>query len=148
MLEMLSQAFQPSDVQANQQMGINLSNAVKRDGGVVIVQNQNVEVYARIVPTMVKVLQALDDLEEPLQLPPVALQLPAPTIEEDEDPIDACCAFMFEQRIPWKPMQELMQARYLEYVTGRFKTKTEAAKMLEVGSTYLCKLTNKKEQQA
>jgi hypothetical protein len=34
-------------VHATQQMGVNMSNAVKREG-VVIIQNQNVEVYARI----------------------------------------------------------------------------------------------------
>ena len=34
-----------------------------------------------------------------------------------------------------------MKARYLEYVINRFKTKTEAAKWLGVGSTYLSKLS-------
>jgi hypothetical protein len=34
-------------VHATQQMGVNMSNAVKREG-VVIIQNQNIEVYARI----------------------------------------------------------------------------------------------------
>jgi hypothetical protein len=38
-------------------------------------------------------------------------------------------------------MQELMKARYLEYVMGQFKTKTDAAKWLGIGSTYLCKLS-------
>jgi hypothetical protein len=39
--------FQNGDVHATQQMGVNMSNAVKREGGVII-QNQNIEVYARI----------------------------------------------------------------------------------------------------
>jgi hypothetical protein len=34
-----------------------------------------------------------------------------------------------------------MKARYLEYVVDRSKTKTEAARWLGVGSTYLCRLS-------
>ena len=44
LLEMLESAFQNGEVHATQQMGVNMSNAVKREG-VVIIQNQNVEVY-------------------------------------------------------------------------------------------------------
>ena len=47
LLEILESAFQNGDVHATQQMGVNMSNAVKREGGVII-QNQNIEVYARI----------------------------------------------------------------------------------------------------
>jgi hypothetical protein len=50
---MLESAFQNGDVHATQQMGVNMSNAVKREG-VVIIQNQNVEVLARIIPSMVR----------------------------------------------------------------------------------------------
>jgi hypothetical protein len=38
-------------------------------------------------------------------------------------------------------MQNLMKPRYLEHVIGCFRTKTEAAKWLGVGSTYLSKLS-------
>jgi hypothetical protein len=72
---------------------------------------------------------------------PQQAQLPPPKDEDDTDPIDACCAWLYENRITWQDMQDLMKARYLEYVIGHFKTKTEAAKWLGVGSTYLCKLS-------
>ncbi len=49
LMDVLESAFQTGDVHATQQLGVNMTQAVKRDG-VVIIQNQNVEVYARIMP--------------------------------------------------------------------------------------------------
>ena len=146
LLEILESAFQNGDVHATQQMGVNMSNAVKREG-VVIIQNQNVEVLARIMPSMVKTLKLCDAMESSwrsqgaITIEPQQPQLPPPGDEDDTDPIEACCAWMFENRTQWQDMQDLMKARYLEYVINRFNTKTEAAKWLGVGSTYLCKLS-------
>ena len=146
LLEILESAFQNGDVHATQQMGVNMSNAVKREG-VVIIQNQNVEVLARIMPSMVKTLKLCDALEESwrsqveIAMAPRHPLLPPPEDDSDSDPVDACCAWLYKNRIQWQDMQDLMKARYLDYVIGRFKTKTEAARWLGVGSTYLCKLS-------
>jgi hypothetical protein len=146
LLEILESAFQNGDVHATQQMGVNMSNAVKREG-VVIIQNQNIEVLARIMPSMVKTLKLCDAMESSwhrqaaIELEPQQKQLPPPVDDDDTDPIDACCSWLYENHMSWQDMQDLMKARYLEYVIGRFKTKTEAAKWLGVGSTYLCKLS-------
>jgi hypothetical protein len=146
LLEILESAFQGGEVQATQQMGVSLSNAVRREG-VVIVQNQNVEVYARIMPSMVKALKLCDAMESSwrnqigIRIDPQPQPLPAPTADDDADPIEACCSWLFENEFNWQDMQELMKARYLEYVMGQFKTKTDAAKWLGIGNTYLCKLS-------
>jgi hypothetical protein len=146
LLEILESAFQGGEVQATQQMGVSLSNAVRREG-VVIVQNQNVEVYARIMPSMVKALKLCDAMESSwrnqieIRIDPQPQPLPAPAADDDEDPIEACCSWLFENEFNWQDMQELMKARYLEYVMGQFKTKTDAAKWLGIGNTYLCKLS-------
>ncbi|MFO7708482.1 MAG: hypothetical protein R6V84_09950 [Desulfobacterales bacterium] len=146
LLEILESAFQGADVHATQQMGVSMSNAVKREG-VVIIQNQNVEVYARIMPLMVKTLKLCDAVEtnrlskEAVEIEPQQKQLPPPATD-DSDPIESCCAWLYDNHITWQAMQDLMKARYLEYVIGRFKTKAEAAKWLGVGSTYLSKLTS------
>jgi hypothetical protein len=146
LLEILESAFRNGDVHATQQMGVNMSNAVKREG-VVIIQNQNVEVYSRIMPLMVKTLKLCDAAESDwrgqavIELAPQQKQLPQPAEDDDTDPIEACCSWLYENHVSWQDMQDLMKARYLEYVMGRFKTKTEAAKWLGVGSTYLCKLS-------
>jgi hypothetical protein len=106
-----------------------------------------VEVYARIMPLMVKTLRLCDAMESSwrsqaaIELEPQQKQLPPPADDDDTDPIEACCAWLYENHIQWQDMQDLMKARYLEYVIGRFKTKTEAAQWLGVGSTYLCKLS-------
>jgi hypothetical protein len=145
-LEIMESAFQGGDVHATQQMGINMSNAVKREG-VVIIQNQNVEVYARIMPSMVKMLKLCDALESSwrsqieITVDPQQRQLPPPAADDAADPVDACCSWLFENRVKWQDMQDLMKARYLEYVVDRSKTKTEAARWLGVGSTYLCRLS-------
>jgi hypothetical protein len=146
LLEVLESAFQNGDVHATQQMGVNMSNAVKREG-VVIIQNQNVEVLARIMPSMVKTLKLCDAMEsswrsqDAITIAPQQAQLPPPKDEDDTDPIDACCAWLYENRLQWQDMQDLMKTRYLEYVINRSRTKTEAAKWLGVGSTYLSKLS-------
>jgi len=146
LLEMLESAFQNADVHATQQMGVSMSNAVKREG-VVIIQNQNVEVLARIMPSMVKTLKLCDAMESSwrsqveVTVAPQHPQLPPPGDEGDTDPIEACCTWLYENHTKWQDMQDLMKARYLDYVIGRFKTKTEAARWLGVGSTYLCKLS-------
>jgi hypothetical protein len=146
LLEILEGAFQNGGVHATQQMGVNMSNAVKREG-VVIIQNQNVEVLARIMPSMVKALKLCDAMESSWRsqaapdIDPQPIQLPTPVDDADTDPVGACCSWLYENHINWQNMQDLMKARYLEYVISRFKTKTEAAKWLGVGSTYLCKLS-------
>jgi hypothetical protein len=146
LLEILVSAFQSGDVHATQQMGINMTNSVKREG-VVIIQNQNVEVYARIMPLMVKALKLCDVLESSwrdqavVELEAQQNQLPPPADDDDIDPIEVCCAWLYENHINWQDMQDLMKSRYLQYVISRSSTKTEAAKWLGVGSTYLCKLS-------
>lgn len=142
-LEMMESAFQNSDINPTQQMGVSMSNTI-REKGVVIIQNQSIEVYSRIFLKMVRVLKLCDSIETP------RLELLPPLIAEEvivsDDPIDECCKWLFENNINWDAMQDLMKARYLEYVVSQFKTKTEAAKMLDVGSTYLCKLTKPKSK--
>jgi hypothetical protein len=146
-LEMMESVFQAPDINATQQLGVQMSNAV-REKGVVIIQNQNVEVLGRLMPQMIKVLKICDSIPAiditPRALPPPPIEIDAEA-DEDEDPIDECCRWMFENNINWDAMQDLIKARYLEYVVAQFKTKTEAAKMLGVGATYLCKLTKPKE---
>jgi hypothetical protein len=146
LLEILEAAFQSGDVHATQQMGVNVSSAMKREG-MVIIQNQNVEVYARIMPSMVRALKLCDAMESsglnPIEIEasPQPRQLPTPAADDDPGPIEACCSWLFQNQFKWQDMQELMRTRYLEYVIGQFKTKTDAAKWLGIGNTYLCKLS-------
>jgi hypothetical protein len=146
LLEILESAFQGGDVHATQQMGVNVSSAMKREG-MVIIQNQNVEVYARIMPSMVKALKLCDAMESSwrnqveITVDPHPRQLSSPSENDAPDPIEACCSWLYENRFNWQDMQDLMRARYLEYVIGQFKTKSDAAKWLGVGNTYLCKLS-------
>lgn len=147
LLQIIEDSFQQEpNIQATQQMGVNISNAVKKDG-VVIIQNQNLEIYARIMPLMVKALRTCDILEaqqktiviEKKELPP-----PEPILlpeETDTDPIEDCCSWFFENNIKYTDMLDLMKKRYLDYVVGKTATKKEAAQRLDIGATYLSKLT-------
>jgi hypothetical protein len=138
LFSIMEDAFLPSDINATQQMGIQLSNAVKREG-VLIIQNQNVEVYARIIPRVVKAIRLCDDisLANHYEKPMVEIEKKEPP----EDPVEECCSFLFDQNTKWEAMQKMMRYRYLEYVTSKFKTKIEAANMLGIGPTYLSKLS-------
>ena len=142
-MEIISTTVQePTNIQATQQMGVSLSNAVKREG-VVIIQNQNVEVISRIVPSLVNMLRMCDSLEKQLHHEPVMIQH-EPVITQHqlvEDPVNSCCEWMFENNIKFKDMQEIMKSRYLEYVISQYDTKAKAARKLGIGSTYLSKLT-------
>lgn len=142
LFNMLEAAVPNTDIQATQQMGVNLSNSVNRKEGVVIVQMQSVEVYGKIVPMMTKALRLCDVLllEQPLpvkQLLPVAVDM-----TEDNDPIEDCCAWLYENSIGWEDMQDLMKARYAEFVIDKKGTKIEAAKLLKIQPSYLSKITS------
>ncbi len=143
LFSILEGAFVTPDIQATQQLGVNLSNAVKRDNGVMIIQNQSIEVYARIVPSIVKSIKMCDSIADsfvpPMLPPPIEIK----QLESSEtDPIDECCAFLYEQNIGWEDMQSLMKARYAEFVIGKYETKLEAAKYLKIQPTYLSKITS------
>jgi len=145
MLELLEMMFQAPDVTATQQMGVQMSNAV-REKGVVIIQNQNVEVMARIGPPVLKVLRLCEELAE-RRLEPVVLELPQQQLQLSEPErltpdaaIREACAHMFELGIKWDVMQDLIKSRYAEYVIDHFGTQREAAAFLGVGATYLSKM--------
>ena len=138
LLEILEMAFQAPDINATQQLGVQLSNTIKRNG-VVIIQNQNVEVYAKIMPSMVKALRLCDSFEvinEPLKIENVK-------VEDAREPLQLICEWFFQNKYKWKDMQETINTSYLAYVVNQFHTKKEAADFLNVGSTYLSKLTPK-----
>ena len=134
LFSILESAYKESDVNITQQLGVQMSNAVKKDG-VVIIQNQNVEIYARIVPQLIKAIKMCDAVQH--EQIPDAIQI-------EQAPVNAiteCCKYFYINDTKWVAMQEIMKHQYLEYVTGRFQTKAAAAKWLGIGSTYLSKLT-------
>ena len=134
LFSILESAYQAPDITATQQMGVQMSNSVK-EKGVVIIQNQNVEVYARIVPAVVKAIKMCDAIQGQ-QIPDII------EIEHHPvDPIEACCKQLYDSETKWQDMQDIMKKRYLEYVINKFPTKAVAAKWLGVGQTYLSKLT-------
>jgi fumarylacetoacetate (FAA) hydrolase family protein len=145
LLGILEAAFSPGDVTATQQMGVQMTNSVKKDG-VVIIQNQNVEVYARIMPSMVKAIRLCDSIIEPKYTVDAIEHAPIQIEHKPVDPIEECCRHMYDEKMDWKEMQELIKVRYLEYVISQHETKTAAAKWLGVGPTYLCKMTTKKPE--
>ena len=141
LLCMLETLCQVPDISAQQNMGVSMTNAVKKDGGVVIIQNQNVEVFSRVVPSLTKAIRLCDQLVPTQRLIELSPTPTPPELELTDDPIEACCDFLYDQNTKWQQMQDTMKARYIEYIIGKFKTKTEAAKFLGVGATYLCKMT-------
>ncbi len=120
LMDVIESAFttQPAtpDVNATQQMGVNLTNAVKREG-VTIIQNQNVEVMARVIPSIIRAIKICDAVETAVRhvldapvievkaLPQPESCYPLPTSktqafvseEEDHDPIEACCDWLYER---------------------------------------------------
>lgn len=141
LFSILESAYQTPDISATQQMGVNMSNAVKKEG-VVIIQNQNVEVYARIVPAVVKAIKMCDNIPDIIQIEHTPIVPANETI--DYDPVKECCKHFYINDVKWQDMQDRMKKEYLEYVISKFPTKTAAAKWLGVGPTYLCKLTKEK----
>lgn len=138
LFDLLEGAYSTPDVQAVQQMGVQMTNAV-REKGVVIIQNQNVEVYARMIPALVKCVKLCDSMEHGRSFAPAVdcevLELPEPAVEVDA--LEAFCAWLYENRTPWKKMQKLVKAAYLSYVLKKLPVGVEAARLLGVGPSYL-----------
>jgi hypothetical protein len=145
LLEILENVFRAPDITATQQMGVQLSTAVKREG-VVIIQNQNVEVLSHIVPLITKGLRLCDPVVQIAYSPTDIIKGETegnPEILEIEslEPLTDVCKYFYQRETKWQDMQDMMRASYMKYVLSKFPTKAAAAKFLGVGPTYLCKLT-------
>ena len=139
---------QDDPVQVTQQLGVQMSKAVQKDG-VNIIQLQNVHM-SLVVPHLIEGMKLIDELafelpkefvqvkqitHAPIQIEPIDADE-----EEDDDPIDTCCKFLYDQKIQWKEMQELMKARYAEYIRGEFEHVGEGADFLGIQRTYYSKI--------
>ena len=135
LLEILENVFKSPDVKATQKMGVSLSNSLKREG-VVIIQNQNVEVLSHIVPLITKGLRLCDPVlitQEPKE---EILQ-----ITESKTPVIDYCQYLYDLNTNWEEMQTFTKDAYLSFVIEKYTTKAAAARFLGMGSTYLSKLT-------
>lgn len=150
---------QDPEITATQQLGVQLTNSVKRDG-VTIIQNQNVQVMSKIVPLMVKALKYCERIESSYgQFLQARVSADTEVIEvsqpqdklvytvqdesvEDDDPIENCCQDFFEREVQWEDFQDEMKQRYLAYVSKQFQTKKAAARWLNIGATYMSKLSS------
>ena len=150
LLEILTDAYQVPDIQATQNMGVSMTNSMKREG-VTIIQNQSVEVLARIMSPLVRAIKPCDVLslkQETVVLPslpppaPEPLQIEAPT----KEPVEAFCEWLYDRRTKWKEMQNITKEAYKAYVISRHKTKADAAKWLGIQVTYLSKISKGKEK--
>ena len=140
LLEILENVFKAPDVTATQQMGVSLSNSLKKEG-VVIIQNQNVEVLSHIVPLITKGLRLCD---EPILITQESKE-EIPQITEAKTPVIDYCRYLYELNTNWEDMQTFTKDAYLSFVIEKYTTKTAAAKFLGVGPAYLSKLTSEKE---
>jgi hypothetical protein len=148
----LEGAYVAPDVNAVQQMGVNMSNSVKREG-VVIIQNQNVEVFARLIPQLVQALRLCDTMAQAqpqhvIDIEPIErIELGHRQIEAPTDgPVEACCAWLYDNAVGWQAMQDLMKAHYLSYVRSKLSTNIGAARMLGIQPTYLSKIAKQMSQ--
>ena len=111
LLEILENVFKAPDVTATQQMGVQLSNATKREG-VVIIQNQNVEVLSHIVPLITKGLRLCDEpimiTQEPKQ---EILQ-----ITKAKTPVIDYCRYLYDLNTNWEDMQTFTKDAYISFV--------------------------------
>ena len=126
-LEILDNVFK-TDITATQQMGVSLSNSMKKDG-VVIIQNQNVEVLSHIVPLITKGIRLCENTPK------------TEILEITQNPLDSICQYFYDRHTDWQGMQQTMKDAYMSYVLQKYTTKSAAAKFLGVGPTYLSKLT-------
>lgn len=145
LLEILENVFKTPDITATQQMGVQLSNAVKREG-VVIIQNQNVEVLSHIVPLITKGIRLCDEQSITITQEPKEeiLEIEAPGVES-LNPLEDVCKYFYQRETKWQDMQDTMKTHYMQYVISKFQTKKKAAEFLDIQTTYLCKLTKEVE---
>ena len=140
LLEILENVFKAPDVMATQQLGVSLSNSIKKDG-VIIIQNQNVEVLSHIVPLITKGLRLCDEpimiTQEPKQ---EILQ-----ITEAKTPVIDYCRYLYDLNTNWEDMQTFTKDAYISFVIEKYTTKAAAAKFLGIGPTYLSKLSKEEE---
>jgi hypothetical protein len=153
LLDLMGSVFENNgDITATQQMGVQLSNGIKKDG-VVIIQNQNFEIYGRIVPKLVEAIRRCDALQNswdhdstPEIEPPTPAIEYKPSPSEITDPIQECCRHLYVSGVDWADMQQIMRKRYVLYAVSVCGTQVKAATALKMQTSYLNKLLRSVEK--
>jgi transcriptional regulator of acetoin/glycerol metabolism len=78
--------------------------------------------------------------EQPIKLLPTPMSEPTVVDSVAGDPVDDCCKYLLSKGTKWEDMQEIVKSRYLKHVVEMAGKKSEAAKWLGIGPTYICKL--------
>ena len=141
------------DIKINQQLGVSITKAAQRDGGISIIQLQSAHIH-NITETVVEALKVVDVLEFTILKEPVLIDVPAiehkPVesepieIEVKQDPMEGLCEHLYRKRVGWKEMQSFVKEKYLKFVLERQPTRNDAAKFLGVQKTYLSKMSGGK----
>lgn len=126
------------DTKVSQNLGIAMSNAVKK-GGVVNIISQNIT-FQKVIPKIVEIVKGVDELEyAEVEYQEQVLQIEHKKVEALPDPVEECCKFFYEQRFQWKEFRDTMRMRYMDYVRKQCKTNQEAARFLNVHNSYVTK---------
>jgi hypothetical protein len=134
-----------------QQLGIQMSKAVQKDG-INVIQLQNIHLNT-VIPHLIEGMKLIDELQltmrrdeiiemkqiemKQIEMKPIEMK---PEEVEELDAIDAACKFLHNQSIGWKEMQELMRTRYAMYIRTQFETYKEGADFLGLQRTYFSKI--------
>jgi hypothetical protein len=130
-----------SNVTAQQNLGVQLSNAVKKEG-VVIIQNQNVEVLNVIIPKVIQALRIIDSVNQLPDCGPVVIE------HEPESFMDVETAYlehMFKNNWKWDMVFATFKMAYVKHVVNHFETQKDAADHLGIQASYLSKLLKEKD---
>ena len=147
------------DVSVNQELGVKISKAVQKDGGVNIIQLQSTHIHS-ITEKVVEALKVADAIEVSSHKEPELIDIsPSPQIgyspEEgmdvdvevktnEEDPAVAFWEFLYHQRMGWKAMQEYCKDQYSMFIRDKQPTVKDGAEFLGLNKAYFGRLTGGK----
>jgi hypothetical protein len=139
------------DVSVNQQLGVSISKAMQRDGGINILQFQSAHIH-NITEKVIEALKVVDMLNLPLENENLAVidVSPAqiehvPDVEEDEaDLIEAFCNLLYRKHMNWKDMQEYCKQEYSMFVRDKQPSVKDGAEFLGLNKAYFGRLTGGK----
>jgi DNA-binding NtrC family response regulator len=139
-----------TDLQRIQQgMNVAVSNAVRKNGNIIVIQNANIY-NNKIIHNVVAGLKLLDNIID--SKPIIAesqklIELPEPPNNNELDLIKEVCELFYSMGMGLNEVLDIVKLKYIKFVVDSSEgNKTNAAKKLQIQRTSLSRLLSSKEK--
>ena len=127
----------PDSVKVNQQMGVSLTNSMRKDGVNIIQYSQ---ISKNVVSGVAKALRAIDAIQEDDKLKLISNYREAKVIEDKRTHLEIALDKILNEKKTWKEMKDFLIKNLFIRANEMYPEKEDLAERLEMGAANLKKL--------